>query len=193
MATTLDPVESLTKLSVMLPAWMLTVILESLSFSDTDAHSREEYQEYKQTTPHSNLSMPNKQVTFKGSTYDITISGDSASEIVKEYSELAKELEDALTGQSQPQKRARSAATGKHLQLTSPGSLSHDVSGLVSEGFFDGPKTLAQVKGALATKGIIKPVTTLSGVMQDLVKKRILTRDQQTIGNKKVWVYLKSC
>ena len=166
------------------------MIAESLSFPVTDAFSIAEYQEYKQTDEGSNPSMPIKQVTSKGSRFDITISGDSASEIVKDYVELSKELEQAI-GARQPQNHPRTTGTRKSVRPGTPGSLSDDVSELVSEGFFDTPKTLGQVKDALAAKGIIKPVTTLSGVMQELVKRKVLSRERQTIGKKQVWAYRK--
>lgn len=134
--------------------------------------------------------MPTKQVTFKGSKFDITISGDSATEIVKDYVQFSKELELAI-GSTQTQTHPRTTGARKSVRTATAGSLSNDVSGLVSEGFFDTPKTLGQVKDALATKGIIKPLTTLSGVMQELVKRKVLSRERQTIGKKQVWVYRK--
>lgn len=136
--------------------------------------------------------MPPKQVTFKGSTLDITISGESAREIVEEYVRFNKELEEAL-GLKQAQTAAQAGATvsRKEIRPATPGSLSEDIIELVSEGFFDKSKTLAEVQDRLAAKGIIKPITTLSGVMQDLVKKRILSREHQMIGKKEVWVYRK--
>lgn len=44
------------------------------------------------------------------------------------------------------------------------------------EGFFDKPKGLADIKQKLASQGMIYPVTTLSGVVLALVRKRSLGR-----------------
>lgn len=52
-------------------------------------------------------------------------------------------------------------------------------------GFFDKPKALAEVGDALEEKGYLYPVTTLSGVMLGLVKRRELRRKRN--GGK--WVY----
>jgi hypothetical protein len=59
------------------------------------------------------------------------------------------------------------------------------VVGLKEDGFFDKPKSLAEVSKALEEQGYIYPVTTLSGVMLGLVQKKLL-------GRKKIegrWVY----
>jgi hypothetical protein len=136
--------------------------------------------------------MPPKQVTFKGSTLDITISGDSAKEIADEYARFNKELEEALgLKRGEASAHAPNTVSRKAVRPATQGSLSDDIIELVSEGFFDKSKTLAEAKDALAAKGVIKPITTLSGVMQDLVKKRSLSREHQTMGKKEVWVYRK--
>ncbi len=52
-------------------------------------------------------------------------------------------------------------------------------------GFFQKPKELGEVADALEEKGFLYPVTTLSGVMLGLVKRRELRRKRQD-GR---WVY----
>lgn len=47
---------------------------------------------------------------------------------------------------------------------------------LKEEGFFDKPKLLGEVAAALEERAIMIPVTTLSGVMLGLVKRRVLRR-----------------
>jgi len=44
------------------------------------------------------------------------------------------------------------------------------------EGFFDKPKGLAEIESALEEKGYLYPVTTLSGVMLGLIKKKLFSR-----------------
>lgn len=47
---------------------------------------------------------------------------------------------------------------------------------LKEEGFFDKPKALAEVKDKLASQGMIYPLTSLSGVVLGLVRRRQLGR-----------------
>lgn len=56
-----------------------------------------------------------------------------------------------------------------------------------AERFFDKPKTLVQIRTALEEQGHFYPITTLSGVVLALVKKRRLRR----IKNNKIWEYVK--
>ena len=56
---------------------------------------------------------------------------------------------------------------------------------LKEDGFFDKPKSLAEIAKALEEKGYIYPVTTLSGVMLGLVQKKLLGR-KKAEGR---WVY----
>ncbi len=50
------------------------------------------------------------------------------------------------------------------------------VVGLRERGFFDKPKSLSEISGALEEEGFLYPVTTLSGVVLGLVKKKELRR-----------------
>jgi hypothetical protein len=64
-------------------------------------------------------------------------------------------------------------------------SASDLIVGLKEEGFFQKPKTLGDIGAALEERGFLYPVTSLSGVVLGLLKKRQLRR-------KKVegkWVY----
>lgn len=56
---------------------------------------------------------------------------------------------------------------------------------LKEDGFFDKPKTLLETATKLEEKGYIYPVTTLSGVMIGLVKKKLLGRKKSD----RKWVY----
>jgi hypothetical protein len=57
--------------------------------------------------------------------------------------------------------------------------------GLREAGFFDKPKGLGEVSQALEEKGFLYPVTTLSGVVLGLVKKKELRRKK----HEGKWVY----
>jgi len=50
--------------------------------------------------------------------------------------------------------------------------------GLKEDGFFDKPKSLAEVSKGLEEQGYIYPVTTLSGVVRGLVQKKLLRRNK---------------
>lgn len=52
-------------------------------------------------------------------------------------------------------------------------------------GFFEKPKALGEIAHALEEKGYLYPVTTLSGVVLGLVKKRELHRKKK----EGIWVY----
>ncbi len=56
---------------------------------------------------------------------------------------------------------------------------------LKEEGFFQKPKTLAEISNALEEKGYLYPTTSLSGVMLGLVQKRLMGRKKL----KGKWVY----
>ncbi|MBZ5703541.1 MAG: hypothetical protein LAN84_17050 [Acidobacteriia bacterium] len=61
--------------------------------------------------------------------------------------------------------------TGKRLPSATDAILE-----LKEEGFFDKPKALAEVKDKLASQGMIYPLTSLSGVVLGLVRRRRLGR-----------------
>ena len=56
---------------------------------------------------------------------------------------------------------------------------------LKEEGFFDKPKSLTDISSALEEQGYLCPVTTLSGIMLGLVKRRLFQR-KKAEGK---WVY----
>lgn len=58
---------------------------------------------------------------------------------------------------------------------------------LLAEGFFNKPKSLAEVKHGLEEQGTFIPITTLSSLFLRLVKGRELRRMKQD----KKWVYVK--
>jgi hypothetical protein len=64
-------------------------------------------------------------------------------------------------------------------------SASDLIIGLKEEAFFDKPKTLGEIGAALEERGFLYPVTSLSGVVLGLLKRRELRRKKQ--GGK--WVY----
>jgi hypothetical protein len=70
-----------------------------------------------------------------------------------------------------------------------PGSLTERILAIKSEGFFKAQRTLGEVREALRSRGWHYPATTMSGVMQGLVQRRQLRREQTSDGKKKAWRY----
>jgi hypothetical protein len=60
---------------------------------------------------------------------------------------------------------------------------------LVDQEFFKSQRSLSDIKTELANGGHHVPITSLSGPMQALCKRRILRREKKTIGNKQTYVY----
>lgn len=58
---------------------------------------------------------------------------------------------------------------------------------ILAEGFFNKPKSLAEVKQGLEEQGTFIPITTLSAIVLGLVKGRELRRIKQD----KKWVYVR--
>ena len=69
---------------------------------------------------------------------------------------------------------ARAKATKKGAKKKE--SASDLIIGLKEEGFFEKPKTLAEINEALEEQGFLYPVTSLSGIVLGLLKKRQLRR-----------------
>jgi hypothetical protein len=70
-----------------------------------------------------------------------------------------------------------------------PDTLTGRILAIGSEGFFKEQRSLSEVREALGSRGWHYPVTTLSGVMQSLVRQRHLRRERIAVGGKQVWKY----
>jgi len=88
----------------------------------------------------------------------------------------------------------RPDATGSEGNRTAAGSggirsLRGRILAIKSEGFFQSQQALNDVREALGSRGWHYPQTTLSGVMQALVRQRQLRRERVMVGGKKLWRY----
>jgi hypothetical protein len=70
-----------------------------------------------------------------------------------------------------------------------PGTLRGRVLGTRSEGFFKMQRGLGEVRDGLRSKGFHYPLSTLSGLMQGLVRERELRRERVTVEGKQLWKY----
>jgi hypothetical protein len=98
---------------------------------------------------------------------------------------LAKLLADSAPAERMGRTPAR-PARGVEEQ---PDTLRGRVLAIKSEGLFKTQRTMSEVREALGSRGWHYPLTTLSGVMQALVRQRHLRRERVAIGNKRVWKY----
>jgi hypothetical protein len=98
---------------------------------------------------------------------------------------LAKLLTDADSGEQIERASVKAPSASKRR----PGTLTERILAIKSEGFFKLQRSLGDVRAALGTRGWHYPVTTLSGVMQTLVRQRQLRRERATSGSKRVWKY----
>ena len=113
-----------------------------------------------------------------------TVTTGSGLKVVVEGSqEEVHNIIQQLGSGSERSKRARrvaSAKRGKHFTSGKGGkrlpTATDAILELKEEGFFDKPKALADIKEKLADQGMIHPLTTLSGVVLVLVRRRQLGR-----------------
>lgn len=70
-----------------------------------------------------------------------------------------------------------------------PPTLTGRVLGLRDDGFFSSQRSLSDVREELRSLGFSYPLTTLSGVMQSLVRNRELRRERVSTGGKKTFKY----
>ncbi|SRR6266446_10670732 len=106
-----------------------------------------------------------------------TITNEKGLKIVVEGSpeEVRDIIRQAGSGAGRRKKQAGPVAkAGKRLPSATDAILE-----LNEEGFFDKPKALADIKEKLADQGMIYPLTTLSGVVLGLVRRRKLGRVKQ--------------
>jgi hypothetical protein len=70
-----------------------------------------------------------------------------------------------------------------------PETLTGRILAIKAEGFFKVQRSLGEIRESLGSRGWHYPLTTLSGVMQALVRRRQLRRERTAVGNKQVWKY----
>jgi hypothetical protein len=97
-------------------------------------------------------------------------SKEEVQEIIRQMGAAATHPKGGVRASGRPAKQP-SAKPGKRLSSATDAILE-----LNAEGFFDKPKALADIKQKLAEEGMIYPVTTLSGVVLPLVRRRQLGR-----------------
>jgi len=112
--------------------------------------------------------MPKAHITTANG-MKIVIEGDTAevaavvNQIQAVHSPAKRGRRTNLVGETKRDQKKRESAKD-HITL------------LKEEGFFDKPKSLSEVAKKLEESGHLYPVTTLSGIVLNLVQKRLLAR-----------------
>ncbi len=96
----------------------------------------------------------------------------------------SKEINEVI---SSIQRREQLIERKRVLRKSRPETATSTIIELKDSGFFNKPKTIADIKVALAEKGMIYPSSSLSPILLRLVKKRRLSR----IKKNKIWCYVK--
>jgi len=97
---------------------------------------------------------------------------------------LARLLSDSEPGGRSPAVSKGPDRTGKQ-----PDTLTGRLLAIKAEGFFKTQRSLGEVRESLGSRGWHYPLTTLSGVMQGLVRQRQLRRERTSDGKKRIWRY----
>ena len=98
---------------------------------------------------------------------------------------LAKLLADGNSGEGTKSESPKGAVDAKR----QPQTLTERIRAIRSEGVFKTQRSLGEVREALSSRGWHYPLTTLSGTMQGLVRKRELRRERVTADGKQAWRY----
>ena len=131
---------------------------------------------------HANIQTSNgTKIEIKGTPKEIS----SIIRAMQENSSSANEEPININRKKQSIKKSASPINKKNKPSPTATDL---ILSLKEEGFFNKTKGLTDIKGALETQGHIYPMSTLSGVVLPLVRKRELRRMKEN----KRWVYVRS-
>lgn len=105
-----------------------------------------------------------------------------------------KILDDLLGGSASSTRPHKAAAkkrstVGEKSKRPTRGGPQAYVEELVEEGFFNKPKTIANVKAELENRGHHIPMTSVSGPLQKLCQRKTLRRQRVKSGKKQTFAY----
>lgn len=109
---------------------------------------------------------------------------------------LGRLLSDAPTGLAKrgPAGRSRVGRVGESRNRPGLSPMRSSAAGRIvalrDEGFFAEERSISEIRDGLRGQGWVYPLTSLSGPLQDLVRKRELRRAQVPRGKKKVFKYV---
>ena len=102
---------------------------------------------------------------------------------------FARVLDSFLTREAGPPTDNNQKKTALRRVSANKGGPSGYIEDLAAEGFFRKQATLSDVKRELANRGHVIPLTSLSGPMQRMCKRKILRRHRGTVAGKETFVY----
>lgn len=101
----------------------------------------------------------------------------------------ADTIEDAANGNPGEAGKTSVAKEQKKRKSASGGDLKQTFNGWIAEGFFDKPRTLADVQARFHDEAILIPRTSIPTYLLAGVRDRALSRNKQDINGKQLWVY----
>ena len=93
-----------------------------------------------------------------------------------EVSKIASYFQEPMVGTKTERKEPLSGDKNRRETKKRRGTASELIIEMREEGYFDKPRSLGEVVNALQEKGYIFRMTSLSGTMVDLVKRKMLAR-----------------
>lgn len=115
----------------------------------------------------------------------IVTTEDGTKVVIEGTAEEVQELLTRLRPTGKQVKTGKERSASRNSKKTRP-SMPDSIVELKLEGFFNKPKGLADIKEKLASLGMIYPVTSISGTVLSLVKRRELGR----VREKGRWCYV---
>lgn len=107
--------------------------------------------------------------------------GPKASAVAPAAADTAPEDGDAPEKPAPRGPKKRRSASG--------GDLGQTFKGWIAEGFFDKPKTMADVKARFHREAILIPVTSIPKYLLAAVREKSLSRSKEDVKGKQLWVY----
>src|SRR3989344_6029234 len=101
---------------------------------------------------------------------------DGTKIIIEGSEEEVKRVISHIHQKSPTKQESSRKTTSKKEKPVDKMSIAHQISELNEVGFFKTPRTLSEIKDALAKNGMIYPITSLSGKVIEKVRKRELGR-----------------
>lgn len=125
-------------------------------------------------------------VTFKGASYDVTITGDNIKEIKTEYERVRVSLGELEVVKRPTAQKQRQKFEHKEFR----GLLNQRLMELANEDFFKIEKTLAMVVAELKNRGYAYAQPAVGMALLTFVRKKVLRRILEAKGGKKQYFYV---
>jgi hypothetical protein len=125
-------------------------------------------------------------VTFKGASYDVTITGDDVKEIKREYEKVRVSLGELEVVKRPTAQKQRQKVGHREFR----GLLNQRIMELANDDFFKIEKTLAMVVAELKNRGYAYAQPAVGMALLTFVRKRVLRRILEAKGGKKQYFYV---